>query len=283
MLAALAASCSMAACGGGDDSPAAPASIVIETSDPGPFDVEMRAPDTVPAGPVEIELRNRGDILHDAQLFRVDGDRTAADVTSALEDSDNDPKPRWLHPAGGVAPVEPDETASVRQVLAPGVYYAADTQERTGPHGSGVTNAVKDGIARIEVTGDGDGALPETSATITAKEYGYDVDGIVAGANRVTFRNAGAQLHQAVALRVEDGVPYREGRRAAMARRGDTGWVPVDVPHDRATTVLEGGGEQITELTFEPGRYVVLCFVSDRAGGGPQWALGMWARLDVPR
>lgn len=280
-LATCAATCWLSACGGDGDT-GQPTSIAIETRDLGPYDVSMRAPDTVPAGPVEIELRNRGDMLHDAQLFRVDGDRKAADIVDLLESADNETKPRWLHPAGGVAPVRPNGAATVRQVLAPGVYYAVDTQERTGPDGGALINAAKDGIARIEVTGDGGGTLPDTPATIVAKEYGYDVDGIVAGTNRVTFRNAGNQFHQAVALPVASDVPYREAKLNAIHSLGDTGWVPVDVPHERATTVLEGGGEQITELTLGPGRYVLLCFVSDRVGGGAQWAIGMNSKLQVP-
>ena len=85
-----------------------------------------------------------------------------------------------------------------------------------------------------------------------------------------------------VAFRVADGVPFRVGARAVERRRRDTGWVPVDVPSERATTVLDGGGEQVTELTFAPGSYLLLCFVNDRAGGYPQWTYGMRGRLDVP-
>lgn len=279
--AVLATSCALAACGE-DAGSSAPARLAIETSDPGPNEVSMRAPATVPAGPVVVELRNRGDTLHDAQLFRVDGDRTAADVVDVLENADNESKPGWLHPNGGVAPVQPGETAAVRQVLAPGVYYAADTQERPEPGIGNLINAAKDGIARIEVTGDGGGELPATPATIVAREYGFDVDGIVAGANRVTFRNAGRQFHQAAAFRIPDGPSYRAGRQAVLRREGRTGWVPVDAPHERATTVLEGGGEQVAELTFEPGRYLLLCFVADREGGGPHWTYGMTSRIDVP-
>jgi hypothetical protein len=207
----------------GDESPATPTKIAIEVTDRGPYEVVMRAPDAVAAGPVEIELRNRGDTLHDAQLLRVDGERTGADVVDFLEDADPTPKPRWLLPAGGVAPAAPGETATVTQVLEPGVYYVADTQERRDPSGGNLTNAAKDGIARIEVGGEGGGDLPDTAASITAREYGYDVEGIVAGTNRVTFRNAGRQFHQAVAFRLADDVPYREARRAVLNRRGDTG------------------------------------------------------------
>lgn len=274
--------CATAGCGSNGTS-SKPTKLVIEVTDRGPQDVSMRAPTEAPSGLVEIELRNRGDMLHDAQLFRVDGTRTGDDIVQVLEGPDSDPKPRWLHPTGGVAPTPPGETARVTQVLEPGTYYVTDTQERNIASGGKLINAAKDGIARIEVTGDGGGEPPETAATIVARDYGYDVEGVLSGAQRVTFRNAGRQFHQVVAFRIADGVTYREGRRAVLNRRRYTGWVPVDVQGKHATTVLEGGGEQVTQLTFEPGRYALLCFVSDRMGGGPQWAIGMSSRLDVPR
>jgi hypothetical protein len=257
-----------------------PPKLSIETVDLGPEKVAMRAPARMPAGVVEIELRNRGDTLHDAQLFRVDGDRDSADILAVLEAADSSPKPRWLHPAGGVAPTRPGETATVTQVLQPGVYYVADTQERD-VGGAHLVNAAKDGIARLEVHGQTDDELPGAPASIVAREYGFDTVGVKAGANRVAFRNAGRQLHQVVAFPIDEDVPFGEGKLDVLAKRNDTGWVPVDVPHGRATTVLEGGREQVTEMTFDPGRYLLLCFVTDRAGGGPQWSIGMTGRLDV--
>lgn len=282
--AGLAVACLAPGCGSddGDGAGERETRVRIEIADSGPSQVRMRAPREVPAGPVEIELRNRGDTPHDAQLLRVDGDESENDVVGMLEAGDPDPKPRWLHPSGGVAPVPPGERATVRQVLAPGTYYVVDTQERQGTGGGALVNAAKGGLARIEVTGETSAELPPTDATIVAREYGYDVEGIVAGTNTVKFRNAGGEFHQAVAFRLEPGVDFRAARRAVLDRERETGWVPVDEPAGQATTVLEGGGELITELTFRPGRYLLLCFVSDRVGGGAQWHVGMRARVDVP-
>jgi hypothetical protein len=269
-----------ASCGSGDPDEKTTA-VTIGFSDGGPYDVRIDAPRKVPAGLVEIELRNRGKALHDAQLFRLDGDRSAGHIVGALEAPDNEAKPRWLHPSGGVAPVRPGESATVRQVLTPGVYYVADTQERAVPSGGKLVNASKGGIARIEVTGNTTAELPEGDATIVAKEYGYDVKGIDAGDNLVEFRNAGRQFHQAIAFPLEDGIGIGAAKRRVIAREREIGWVPVDTPTPRATAVLEGGGEQIVGMTFRPGRYLLLCFVSDRAGGGPQWLIGMTRTFEV--
>jgi hypothetical protein len=279
LLAGLAMLCVPAACG----SDGSTATLTIETSDPNPDRVAMRVPAEVAAGEVEIELRNRGDMLHDAQLFRASGRQDVNALAFALEAADGSEKPRWLHPVGGVAATRPGETASVTQVLAPGTYFVADTQERTVASGAHVTNAIKRGIARIEVAGDDDGAaLPETPAKIVARDYGFEASGIVAGRNRVTFRNEGDEFHQAVAFPIPRRGSFKAGRRAVLDREAGTSWVPVDAPAERATAVLEGGGEQVTEMAFRPGRYVLLCFVSDRAGGPQHWTLGMGSELRVP-
>lgn len=258
------------------------ATLTLVASDPSPKRVELEAPKTFDAGEISIELRNEGDVRHDAQLFRVDGRHSAAEIVGVLEDMDIVPRPGWLHPAGGVAATSPGETAAVTQVLAPGTYYVADTQERPTRGVVDITNAVKGGIVRIEVRGDGGGELPSTRATIVASDSGYETKGIVAGTNRVTFRNAGREHHQAVALPVRPGVPLRKLERELLDRLLYWNWVPVAVPHDRATAALEAGGEQVTELSFRPGRYLLLCFVSDWDGGPAQWREGMLSELEVP-
>lgn len=285
VVAALVAVGSFAACGSDESSSSSPAKLTIETTDPSPDRVSLSAPKSIEAGEVEIELRNRGDMLHDAQLFRVDGERTGADIADALEAVDSVPRPRWLHLVGGVAPTRPGETATVTQVLEPGNYFVADTQERDDPRGFVyITNAAKKGVAPLEVVGDSpaDTALPRTPATIVAREYGFETSGIVAGANRVRFRNAGKEAHQAVAFRIRPGAPFAVRRKQILDAQYDVAWVPIDVPHQRATTAMGGGGEQVTELTFRPGRYLLLCFVAGRWGGAPQWTNGMVSEVTVP-
>ncbi|HEX2161330.1 MAG TPA: hypothetical protein VHF88_05855, partial [Thermoleophilaceae bacterium] len=133
------------------------------------------------------------------------------------------------------------------------------------------------------VTGDdaGDRSLAATPATITAKEYGFRTSGIVPGRNRIAFRNTGSEFHQVVAFPIPRGRSFAAGRQAILDAHAETAWVPVDVPHERATTAIEGGGELVAELTFARGRHLLLCFVSDRAGGAAQWTLGMSAQLKV--
>jgi hypothetical protein len=289
VLAAIAV-CGVSACGSDDDADeggvgsAGGETLVVRTSDPNPDKVEMQAPKSVEAGSIRMTLENRGDTLHDAQLFKVDGKRSGAELVDAvLEGVDSAPKPGWMHPAGGVAPVRPGAEATISQRLEPGTYYIADTQER--PDGGRRTNGAKGGIAKLEVTGQpsGSSTLPNTNATITATDdQAFIARGLTPGRNRVLFRNAGRQIHQAVALPIEPGSKSLvAGARAAIARRSGTAWVPVDVEGSRATTALDAGREQVVDLTFERRAYVLVCFLSDRKGGAPHAYQGMASLLDL--
>jgi len=272
----------LAACGGGDDASGdatdgSPHSLEIVATDPSRDVVELSAPKTIEAGVIEIELRNRGDVLHDAQIFRIDGVHTADELANELlENVDSAPKPNWAHPAGGVAALRPGESRGVVQALEPGRYLIADTQEGQTGQVAKSTNAVKGGIAELEVTGNaGAGPLPWPSggARVTATDKGFETNAVEAGADRrVRFENKGKEWHQAVFFRVREGETYEQAGQRLFNRRGDTGWVPVDVPAERATAALEGGGAQLVDLSLERGKYLIACFISDRAGGASHFA-----------
>jgi hypothetical protein len=272
VLAALAV-CVALGCGGDSDAGdggSGSHELRIAVADRGSEKVVLDLPDSVDGGLVEISLSNDGDMLHDAQLFRVDGRRSAKELVDEwIEQVDSAPKPAWAHAAGGVAPVTPGETRTVTQVLEPGRYVVADTQERDKGIGGKLSNAAKGGTAVFEVVGDGDGELPPTKAVVTANDTGFEIDRLRPGVQRVTFVNAGEEPHHAVLHRVPPGVSFQAAARRLLGDRRFGGWPPIGVPGSLSTTVMEGGGIQVTELKLERGRYIIACWASDRAGGAP--------------
>jgi hypothetical protein len=81
-------------------------------------------------------------------------------------------------------------------------------------------------------------------------------------------------------------VPYKPGATLAEVRnafRGEGGAEPpLDFENTSYTARIAGGTRQITELTLDrPGKYALLCFVSDRRGGPPHVAQGMIAETTV--
>ena len=45
--------------------------------------------------------------------------------------------------------------------------------------------------------------------------------------------------------------------------------------------MIEGGESQLVEMDLEPGRYVMLCFISDRQGGPPHALKGMVDEVEI--
>jgi hypothetical protein len=254
--------------------------IVIETTDQSKEKSTMRAPKSVRAGLVDIELENEGDSVHDAQLFRITGKHTKQDLISLMESLDGDVKPRWASPRGGVAPVRPGDTGTVTQVLEPGSYFIADTQEKKGVWPT--VNAAKGAIKKIEVRGKASGELPSTSASIVARDKGFEMEGLSAGDNRITFENATDELRHVVAFRLRKGIPFKDAVDWLKEDDFEFGWMPVDgVDPTHTTTVLESGGKQVTDFNLGPGRYALVCVVSDRRGSLSHFEQGLMTELNL--
>lgn len=287
-LVAAAGLCLLPACGsddddasdGGSSESAKPASVTFETTDPSRGKVSIETPKTIEAGVVELTLKNSGKGPHDAQLVRVDGDQTAKEVIeNVTEAGEGAGTPDWAHGGGGVGTVPPGRSASVTEVLEPGTYYVVDTEGSGG--GNRPSNSKRGGIERFEVTGEADGELPSTDAKITADEYQFESEGVKPGRNRLTFANAGEELHHIIALPLNKGATIEEAKEVFAAEEEPEGPPPVDFERFQGTAVIDGGEEQIAELRFDKGRYALVCFISNRSGGPSHAELGMVSELDV--
>jgi hypothetical protein len=253
--------------------------VTFETTEPSKSKVSIDAPKSIDAGLVDITYKNSGKGPHDGQIVRVEGDRTAQNVIDTIVDSDEGaPIPAWLSGGGGVGTVAPGQTAKVTQVLEPGTYYLLDTESGQG---GGPSNAEKGGIVKFEVTGEGGGELPSTAATITAEDYSFETSGVKPGKNRLTFENAGEELHHVIAFPINKGATIEDAKKAFMSEEEPQGPPPVDFEGFQGTAVIDGGEEQVTELDFQKGKYALVCFITDREGGPPHVAKGMVSELEV--
>lgn len=288
LLAAAALCLVPAACGDDDDSSdsgsttesAETAAVTFETTEPSKGKVAIAGPDTIEAGVTEITLTNSGKGPHDAQILRVEGDRTADEVISSSIDSGEGAKiPDWITDGGGIGTTAPGQSKTVTEVLQPGTYYVLDSESGQG---SETPNARKGGVAKFEVTGDESTAeLPATDATITAKDFSFETSGIEAGTNEVTFENSGQELHHLVALPLAEGATLAQARKFFTSEGEPAGPPPVDFENGISTAVIDGGQAQVTELDFKKGKYALVCFITNREGGPPHVAMGMIDELDV--
>ena len=237
----------------------------ISVTEPRPGRFRYRATREVRGGLVEIRFKNSGRSPRKAQLWRVGRGHS---VTQALRVRGT--LPRWLEWAGGVGLTAPGRTGVAVQRLSPGTYYV------TG------IGSERRGIAPLRVTAGGSeaGLVSAADARVTAVDYGYRVSGLAPGPASVEFRNTGKEPHHGFFAPLRDGRTLREARDFFAGKL--PGPPPVDPEATRETVVLEGGGTQVTRLNLESGRYALLCFVRDRAGGPPHTEKGMVAEVKVP-
>lgn len=290
LLAAAALCLVPAACGSDDDDSSnggngaaessEPAAVTFETTEPSKGRVSIDGPREIEAGVVEITLKNSGKGRHDAQILRVEGDRSADEVISnTIASGEGAPIPGWVTDGGGLGTVAPGASATVTEVLRPGTYYLLDSESSAE---NAPPNARKGGAAKFEVTGEATSAeLPETDATIVARDFSFEATGIEPGMNRFTFENAGKELHHLIAMPINEGATFAEVERVFKSNEEPQGPPPVDFESGVSTAVIDGGQEQIAELEFKRGRYALVCFITNRDGGPPHVAMGMIDELEV--
>lgn len=272
-----------AGCGDDDDEgTAAPATTTAEETAKAPSKlaievggtakkVSFTAPTSAQAGAVEVTLTNATKGNHEAQLVRVDGAQTAQDVLEVVEAEDGK-IPEWMHGAGGPADVGPGEAATATTILEPGKYYVIDAGD-SKPEAEPVSLTVEGSAAGAE--------LPETDARIEAKDYTFVTSGLKAGKNTVRIDNTGKELHHVLAFPMRKGVSFAEVRKAFTQEEEPEGPPPVDFENGSGTTVLDGGTAENVEFDLKAGKYALVCFITDRAGGPPHVAKGMLTELVV--
>ncbi len=218
-----------AGCGGGDDDEdaaseaAKPVSLAITATSEGTAKALTFA-SSIEAGLVNMTLKNTDTVPRSAQLLRIVGNHSIADVVKVVT-GDGEEIPTWIQDGGGVAAVAPGASATAAQVLAPGRYVLLDDEEGEGDD---VKSYAELGAAReLTITGERSRArLPARSATVTAEDavegrkhtYGFRLEGLKAGANQVHFQNTGLELHHALLRPAAKGRHDRAGR--ALPRVG---------------------------------------------------------------
>lgn len=269
----IAAGAVLAGCGGDDSKKSAGrlapegtklSRLNVSVTEPTPGRLRYLAPRSIRGGLVEIRLTNIGKIARRAQLWRVGEGHTVKEALRRRH-----ALPPWLVRAGGVGLTRGNQAGTSVQQLTPGSYYVT---------GAGDERA---DVAPLRVTAGGAGAkLPEAAARVTAVDYAYQFSGLQAGPTAIEFVNTGKEPHHAFFAPMQPGVSLDDVKEFFAGK--SVGPPPVDPEATKETAVLEGGERQVTRLDLDRGRYAVLCFVSDRAGGPPHIAKGMVAEVKVP-
>lgn len=230
---------------------------------------ELSGPSSADSGLTEITFDNESGKEGDLQLIRVEGDHSAAETVEGLEKASNgQPFPDWFFAGGGAGAIAGGDSQTVSQVLEPGTYYAFDVE--------GGIDA--DSAIALEVSGEQSDDAVEADATVSAFEYGFESDSLAGGETEVVFENSGAQPHHIVYAPLKGDATSKEVEDFLKSEKGKP---PFDDKDVRSTAVIEGGEEQLVTLDVDPGRYVLLCFISDRQGGPPHALKGMVGEVEM--
>lgn len=233
---------------------------------------KFTVPESAESGLAEITFENDGKGKSDMQLIRVEGDRSPQEVAEGLGKAmQGQPFPEWFFAGGGVGPTPAGESRTVTQVLEPGTYYAFDTEGSEGPPDA-------KSVSGVEVSGDVSDEEVEGDATVSAFEYGFETDGLSSGEVEVAFENTGAQPHHVIYAPLTGDATAGDVEKFLDNEKGKP---PFDENQVKNTAVVEGGEGQLVTLDLKPGRYVLLCFISDRQGGPPHALKGMVDEVEV--
>lgn len=277
---ALAAACALAACGSDNKSSSSskPQSVALTVSQSGKK-YTIDGPSSVKGGLAEVTLKNTVKGAADAQLVRVVGNHTEAEMLNVVaSNKEGAPTPAWIRGGGGPAAVKTGATGTSTLVLSPGTYYAIDDQDAPG----GKTAARLGAVHKFTVKGgDAKAKLPSASATIDAREYSFSTSGLKAGTNTVAFQNKGKELHHAQLFPIAKGADLNGVRKFLSSQGKSGGPPPISFNAGTGTTVLDGGNSEVTRLNLKKGNYALLCFVSDRKGGPPHFMKGMLDEVAV--
>jgi hypothetical protein len=236
-------------------------------------------PDRIQAGLISVRVVNMGKDMHHIQLLRLKDGKRAKDLTKAVNSDPSYFVTRhlaWVEFVGGPNAVVPGESASAVVELEPGNYVVACII----PNPNGVPHVVQGMVKPLTVAGPAVSGVsePKAAVTITARDYNFSLEqAVAAGTQTIRFINAGTQPHEVVVVKLPPGktvgdfaatfTPFPEAVRNGMPMGGLTG--------------IERGGHGFFTANFVPGRYGLICFLSDRTKLVPHFKLGMMHEFDV--
>ena len=99
----------------------------------------------------------------------------------------------------------------------------------------------------------------------------------------MSFENTGKELHHAFLAPLAPGTTFDQAKAALSAPPDQqTGPPPIDFEKATSLSVISSGQKLVqTNVNLEKGSYVVLCFLTDKAGGRPHFTKGMIQELNI--
>nr|MBI3613974.1 hypothetical protein [Nitrospirota bacterium] len=232
-------------------------------------------PDRIDQGWRSVRLANQGRDIHQVLFLKLPANKTAEDFRAALE-ADWSQLPSWIQRAGGVNSVAPGQEAWAIILLEPGNYVVicGIPDVRGRPH---VLHGM---VHSLRVTSSVPPATrpPDADITITAQDFSFSSNQpLRVGPQTVRMRNAGSQAHEIVFVQLAPGATTQDFLDAYIPGTPDN----QAGRHVGGLTGLAPGQEGFFPVDLRPGRYGLICFLSDPVTRTPHFARGMLLDMDV--
>jgi uncharacterized cupredoxin-like copper-binding protein len=239
-------------------------------------DYKFDAPTTVPAGTITFRMENRGKEVHHLWLVQLKGGKTYDDFLKAVDKWDSGQMPEWAVDVGGPNEASPGVNADATITLEPGNYAMVCYV----PSPDGRPHVMRGMVKPLSVTAAGATKPNEPKADVTIKmtDYAFELSKpITAGLRVVRVENTAKQSHEVIVGKLLPGKTMKEA--LTWLNNGQKGSAPVIAVG--GASGLANSKHQIITVTFEPGRYVLLCFIPDAKDLKPHTDHGMAKEITV--
>jgi hypothetical protein len=246
----------------------APAIVTVHARD-----FAYDAPDTIPAGMTTFHLVNDGPGLHHLVLIRLDSAKTAADLQAAIKNPG--PLPGWAVLSGGPNGVLPKGESIAAVGLVPGNYVMVCFVDVP----NGVPHFAKGMVRPLTVTpaATASAPAPAADAVVSLSDYSFALSQpLTSGRRIIKVEVAPGQPHELVLIRLGPGKTAKDLLAWMPKMHGP----PPGFVVGGASPSISGSPVYVS-VDLTPGKYVLICFLSDGKDGKPHFMHGMIQTVDI--
>jgi hypothetical protein len=238
-------------------------------------DFSFDMPAQIPSGYVDVTIDNQGREDHQAQLVKLG----SLSFTKFKSSDDITKVPADTVFVGGPNGAAPGESTTATLKLDPGTY--AVVCFIPSPN-DGKPHEAKGMVEQIEVvrTADSVDAAPVADSTIELSEFLFVVPDDFDGEGVIDVTNVGAQIHELVMVKLNDGKTPADAAKWFAAPKGAPPFSAI--PDVGGVVGLSSKQHAWLTMDLAPGKYALLCFFPDPAKDGTPHVLeGMLKEITV--